>query len=440
MDAIAGVLDKVARKFGAEVHLRSLRDGFAMLFPFIIVSGFVILINNVILGADGLLKNVLSPATMATAQSVGTSITNGTLNIVTLLAGTSIAFCLARNKGFQSPIAAALLSLSLLIILMPITTNIIPINATKAVDVQKVIPFTLTSSTGLFVGIVVGLVATEIFMAVSANKHLRINISGPGIPPAVNDSFNLMIPSMITILIFAFASLALRLIANVDFYQSIGMLLQKPLSIFVESVPGFLFLSFLSQLFYSFGIAGSAVVIPVMKPVLLANMQENMEAFANHTAIPHIINQSFFDIFGVMGGGGNTIALLIVIFLFSHKKSYREVAKLSLVPGIFNINEPVVFGLPIVFNPYMMVPFIIATPLCHLLAYLATAAGLINRVVVQLPFTTPIGLSGFLATGGDWRAGAFQIFEVLIVCLLYFVFLKAEERSLAKADPLEKVE
>jgi PTS system cellobiose-specific IIC component len=429
MNKLAKTLGVISYKCGNEVHLRSLRDGFAMLFPFIIIAGFIILINNVIIGADGILKNILSADVLTKLQSIGAPITNGTLNIITLLGGTSIAYYLAKNKKFENPLSAGLLTLSILVILMPSIVSIVPVGMEQAVDVQKVIPFTHTSSTGLFVGIVIGLLGTELFMWLSKNKTLKINITGDGIPPAVNQSFNLLIPSMLTILVFALASFLLKELFKVDFYQSIGVLLQEPLSMLISSVPGFLFLSFLSQLFYSFGIAGSAVVIPVMKPVLLANMQENMDAFANHETIPHIINQSFFDVFGVMGGGGNTIALLIVIFLFSKNKGYREVSKLSLLPGVFNINEPMVFGMPIVFNVFLMIPFIIATPLCHLLAYIATAMGIINPVVVQLPFTTPVVLSGFLATGGDWRAGAFQIFLIFVVCLLYYVFLKAEEKS-----------
>jgi PTS system cellobiose-specific IIC component len=429
MNKLAKTLGVISYKCGNEVHLRSLRDGFAMLFPFIIIAGFIILINNVIIGADGILKNILSADVLTKLQSIGAPITNGTLNIITLLGGTSIAYYLAKNKKFENPLSAGLLTLSILVILMPSIVSIVPVGMEQAVDVQKVIPFTHTSSTGLFVGIVIGLLGTELFMWLSKNKTLKINITGDGIPPAVNQSFNLLIPSMLTILVFSLASFLLKELFKVDFYQSIGVLLQEPLSMLISSVPGFLFLSFLSQLFYSFGIAGSAVVIPVMKPVLLANMQENMDAFANHETIPHIINQSFFDVFGVMGGGGNTIALLIVIFLFSKNKGYREVSKLSLLPGVFNINEPMVFGMPIVFNVFLMIPFIIATPLCHLLAYIATAMGIINPVVVQLPFTTPVVLSGFLATGGDWRAGAFQIFLIFVVCLLYYVFLKAEEKS-----------
>lgn len=432
MNKSMDILGKISQKFGNEVHLRSLRDGFAMLFPFIIVAGFVILINNVVLNTTGFLADLLSEELIIKIQSIGVSITNGTLNVITLLGGTSIAFYLAKNKRFENPFSAGLLTLSLLVVLMPSKFDLIPVDATNPVTIQKVLPFNLTNSTGLFVGIVTALLATELFMWLSRSKKLKINISGDGIPPAVNQSFNLLIPSMITLLIFAVGSFLLQELFSVDFYQSIGVLLQKPLSALVSSIPGFLVLSFLSQLFYSFGIAGSAVVMPVMKPVLLANMQENMDAFANHLPIPHIINQSFFDVFGVMGGGGNTIALLIVILLFSKRKNYREVSKLSLLPGIFNINEPVVFGMPVVFNVYLMIPFIIATPLCHLLAYIATSLNIISPVVVQLPFTTPIVLSGFLATGGDWRAGAFQVFLVLIVCVLYYVFLKAEEYAMAK--------
>src|SRR5699024_2030239 len=137
---------------------------------------------------------------------------------------------------------------------------------------------------------------------------------------------------------------------------------------------------------------------------LLQNMQENMIAFSNNQEVPHIINLSFKDTFAVMGGSGNTISLLIAIFIFSRRKDYKDISKLTVAPSVFNISEPIIFGLPIVFNPILIIPFIISPVFSLTVAYYATKIGLISHVVVQIPWTTPPVLSGFLATGGDWRA------------------------------------
>lgn len=165
-----------------------------------------------------------------------------------------------------------------------------------------------------------------------------------------------------------------------------------------------------------------------MDPFLLQNMQDNMLAYANHQEIPHIINMAFKDTFAVMGGSGNTIALLIAIFIFSRRKDYRDISKMSLTPSIFNISEPIIFGLPIVFNPMLIIPFVLAPIFSLSVAYFATALGLINHVVVQTPWTTPPIISGFLATGGDWRASVLQLLIIIITVFMYLPFLKVDER------------
>ncbi|WP_099221736.1 PTS sugar transporter subunit IIC [Listeria costaricensis] len=421
-------LSWISQKLGNQIHLKSMRDGFATILPFIMLSGFMILINNVIIKPDGFMSNIVSPETLTTWQGLGNNIVNGTLGIITILIGASVSYFLAQNRQFDNPFAPALQTIALIIIFIPTVTSVVPIGAEKAVDVSGVIPTALTGSAGMFVGIVTALLSTELFIKFSKSSKFKIKVSGDSVPPAVIKSFNVLIPTMLTILIFAFASFLLTLLTSINIYSLISTILQKPLTFLVTSVPGFIVLMTISQMLYSIGIAGSGILGPIMDPVLLANMQDNMTAFANNEAIPHIINTTFRDVFGVMGGGGNTIALLIAIFIWSKRKDYREIAGLSAAPGLFNINEPVVFGLPIVYNLSLMIPFIISTPLCLLLAYIATKIHLISPVVVMVPWTTPVVASGFLATGGDWRAAVFQVFLILVCVLLYLPFLKANDR------------
>ncbi|KGL41352.1 PTS sugar transporter subunit IIC [Listeria sp. SHR_NRA_18] len=418
----------VSQKLGNQIHLKSMRDAFATILPFIMLAGFMVLINNVIIKPDGFMSNVISSATLTTWQELGNSIVNGTLGIITILIGASVSYFLAQNRRFENPFAPALQTIALIIIFIPLATEVIPLGATKAVEVAGVIPTALTGSAGMFVGIVTALLSTELFIYFSKSEKLKIKISGESVPPAVIKSFNVLIPTMLTVLVFAFVSFLLTQLFALNIYALIGTIIQKPLTFLVTSVPGFLALMTISQMLYSIGIAGSGILGPIMDPVLLANMQDNMTAYASHAAIPHIINTTFRDIFGVMGGGGNTIALLIAIFIWSKRKDYREIAALSSAPGLFNINEPVVFGLPIVYNLSLMIPFIISTPLCLLLAYIATKINMISEVVVMVPWTTPVVASGFLATGGDWRAAVFQIFLVGVCVLLYLPFLKVNDR------------
>lgn len=417
----------VAQKLGGQIHLRTLRDAFASIMPFIILAGFITLINSVILDPTGFMGKIINSDTLTTWQSIGESITNGTLNIMTLLIAVAIAYHMCANRGYKNVIAPILVVLSTMIVVTPLTTTFTPEGAAESFLVSDVIPISYTSATGMFVGIVVGLLATELFIKLSSSSRLQIHISG-NIPPAVIKSFNVLIPIMINVIIFAFASFLLNLLFSMDFNTLITSMITKPLSYITTSLPGFLIITSIANLFFGFGIHQAVISGPILDPFLLQNMQDNMIAFANHHEIPHIINMAFKDTFAVMGGSGNTISLLIAIFIFSRRKDYKDISKMTITPAAFNISEPIIFGLPIVFNPMLIIPFVLAPIFSLTVAYYATAVGLINHVVVQTPWTTPPVISGFLATGGDWRAALLQIIIIAATVFIYLPFLKVDER------------
>lgn len=385
------------------------------------------LINYVILEPAGFMGNLVNPDTLTTWQSIGVSIANGTLNIMTLLVAVAISYHLCVNRGYKNVIAPILVVLSTMIVVTPLTTTFSPEGSTESFLISNVIPVSYTSASGMFVGIIVGLLATDLFIKLSSNKKMQINISG-NIPPAVIKSFNVLIPIMVNVIIFAVASFLLNQVFNMDFNTLISTIITKPLSYVTTSLPGFLLITSIANLFFGFGIHQAVISGALLDPFLLQNMQDNMLAYANHQEIPHIINMAFKDTFAVMGGSGNTIALLIAIFIFSRRKDYRDISKMSLTPSIFNISEPIIFGLPIVFNPMLIIPFVLAPIFSLSVAYFATALGLINHVVVQTPWTTPPIISGFLATGGDWRASVLQLLIIIITVFMYLPFLKVDER------------
>ncbi|MCB5240011.1 PTS sugar transporter subunit IIC [Niallia alba] len=425
-----GIADRfafVAQKLGAQIHLRSLRDAFASIMPFMILAGFMTLINYVILEPTGFMGNLVNPDTLTTWQSIGVSIANGTLNIMTLLVAVAISYHLCVNRGYKNVIAPILVVLSTMIVVTPLTTTFSPEGSTESFLISNVIPVSYTSASGMFVGIIVGLLATDLFIKLSSNKKMQINISG-NIPPAVIKSFNVLIPIMVNVIIFAVASFLLNQLFNMDFNTLISTIITKPLSYVTTSLPGFLLITSIANLFFGFGIHQAVISGALLDPFLLQNMQDNMLAYANHQEIPHIINMAFKDTFAVMGGSGNTISLLIAIFIFSRRKDYKDISKMSLTPSIFNISEPIIFGLPIVFNPMLIIPFVLAPIFSLTVAYFATAVGLINHVVVQTPWTTPPIISGFLATGGDWRASVLQLLIIIITVFIYLPFLKVDER------------
>lgn len=429
-DALFEKFGMAATKLGNQIHLRTLRDAFATFMPFMMLAGFVTLINYVILEPTGFMGKIINPDTLTTIQQIGVSIGNGTLSITTLLVVAAVSYHMCVSRNYSNQIAAVLVAISTFVVLTPMRTMFTPENAQEAFEVTGVIPVSHTGASGMFVGIFVGLLATELFIKLSNNEKLQIKLSG-NIPPAVLKSFNVLIPIIITITSFAIFSFAINQLFSMDVNGLITTIITGPLSKVTTGLPGFLLITSVANLFFGFGIHQAVISGSLLDPFLIQNMQENMTAYAEGEAIPHIINMAFKDTFAVMGGSGNTIALLLAIFIFSRRKDYKDFAKLSVTPAIFNISEPIIFGLPIVFNLSLIIPFVLAPIFSLSVAYFATSVGLINRVVVQIPWTTPPVISGFLATGGDWRAAVLQIVIIAVSVFIYLPFLRIDERVTA---------
>lgn len=420
----------VAQKMGNQIHLRTLRDAFATFMPFMMLAGFVTLFNYVIFDPAGFLSSVISSGILEKIQSIGTPIASATLSITSLLIVAAISYHMCQNRNYENTIAAILVSISSLMVLTPMMTTFTPEGAKNALEIPNVIPLDYIGASGMFVGIFVGLIATELFIKLSKNKKLQINLSG-NIPPAVMKSFNVMIPIMITIVSISIVGFLVKELFHSDVNTLITTLVTAPLSKVTTGLPGFLLITSVANLFFGFGIHQAVISGSLLDPFLIQNMQENMAAYANHEEIPHIINMAFKDTFAVMGGSGNTIALLIAIFIFSRRQDYKDFAKLSVTPAVFNISEPIIFGLPIVFNISLIIPFILAPIFSLTIAYFATAMGFINHIVVQIPWTTPPVISGFLATAGDWRAAFLQIIIIAVSVFIYLPFLRIDEKVTA---------
>ncbi|MGL5043200.1 MAG: PTS sugar transporter subunit IIC [Culicoidibacterales bacterium] len=429
--SISDIFATIAQTIGGEIHLRTLRDAFASIMPFMILAGFVTLINYVVLDPKGFLSVLIAPEILTEMQTVGSAIANGTLSIISLLIIVSISYHMCVNKNDKNIVASTLVSISTFMVLTPMLLKYTPEGATESFTIMGVLPLQAIGSSGMFVAIFVGLFATELFIFFSNNKRLQIKIDG-NIPPSVIGSFTVLFPIILTILCFAIGGFILNTITGLTLSEVISLIIVTPLKGVTTSLPGFLLITSIANLFFGFGIHQAVISGALLDPFLIQNMQENMLAYANNQQIPHIINMAFKDTFAVMGGSGNTISLLIAIFIFSRRQDYKDIAKLSLTPSIFNISEPIIFGLPIVFNISLIIPFVLAPIISLTIAYFATVLGLINHVVVQTPWTTPPLISGFLATGGDFRAAILQLLLIVGTVFLYLPFLKIDEKVAAK--------
>ncbi|HHK7752045.1 TPA: PTS transporter subunit EIIC, partial [Streptococcus pneumoniae] len=208
----------------------------------------------------------------------------------------------------------------------------------------------------------------------------------------------------------------------------ITIFIQEPIRHIGTSLIGVIIIYSLGNMLWLFGIHQAVIYSAILEPLLLINITENITAANNGQAIPHIINLSQIQTFALMGGSGSTLCLLIATFLVSRNAVSKNVAKLSFGPGIFNINEPVLFGYPIVYNISLAIPFITVPVLGILISYLATVTGFMSPAFIQVPWTTPVFLNAWLATAGDARAVLVQFIIFALGVLLYIPFIKVNDK------------
>lgn len=195
-----------------------------------------------------------------------------------------------------------------------------------------------------------------------------------------------------------------------------------------SSLPALLLILIFEALLWSFGIHGSSIVNAVMTPIWLALTVENAEAFSQGLPLVNIINTQFYGNFIKLGGSGGTIGLAILCLLFAKSSQLKTLGRLSFAPGLFNINEPLTFGIPIVLNPLMIPAFILTPLILATISYSAMALGLVPYPNgTNIPWTTPPIFSGLLLSG--WRGALLQMLNIAISTLIYLPFFRIVDQQ-----------
>ncbi len=286
-------------------------------------------------------------------------------------------------------------------------------------------------SGGLFVAIVMGIASSTVFFKLSSIKRLRLYL-GEGVPPAVASTFNVLIPSCLTIMLFAGIAAILAGAFNTSVPEIVDIVIQRPLSIFVgENIWGASLIFSIGMFLFTLGIHQTTVNGVLLTPIMQVLLNENTEAFAQGLPITmenyNYLNYDTQAVFGTMGGSGCTLGLIIATFLFSRSQSARAVCGLGLVPGIFEINEPIIYGYPIVYNLPLMVAFVLCALIGYAGSYFMTVLGLMRPCVITIAWTTPPFINAFLATAGDFRAPVCQLALMIIITVVYTAFMKIAE-------------
>lgn len=420
MDNFENIMNKYfltfATKLSEQKHLQSIRDGLILSLPLVIVGSLFLVFGFLpIPGYDNFMSNLFGESWLSKLLYP----VSVTFDLVSVIASIGIAYHLARKLKVD-PLSGSVISLASFFLVTP---GKIILNG------ESISAFSLSylGGKGLFVAIICALISTEIY-AWFIRKDFIIKM--PDVcPPAVSKSFSALIPALFILLFFWVIKIGIETTSYGDVHKLIVQIISDPLTGFSSTLLGGIVYVLINSIFWTFGIHGGSIVGVIFGAMFTVIRDVNRLAFQNGEPIPHIISEQFFNIYVFLGGSGATISLVIGYILFSKTKQFKEIGKLSAGASLFNINEPVIFGSPVVLNPILMVPFILAPVILTLVSYLAISSGLIAPAVLPVPWTMPIVLSGFISSGGHISSSILQIFNLLLGILIYLPFIKLLDKN-----------
>ncbi|MFV0380049.1 MAG: PTS sugar transporter subunit IIC [Anaerorhabdus sp.] len=415
----------VAAKIGSEKHLIAIRDSFVSILPITMAGSVAVLLNVLFrdLWAEGLFNNPAIPQMFNWLITINGNVWWGTNAVFALVFVFSFGYHIAKAYDVN-PIPGGLVAFASLI---AVTPQGIP-------DTWGNIPWGYTSASGIFTAMIVGGFSALIYVwVVKANITIKLPES---VPPTISKAFVAIIPA--TVAIYVFGIIAYLIAANSALLGAsclgdlISVYIQKPFMAFAAGLPAVLVTCTFVSFFWFFGLHGANVLAPILDGVYKPMLAENLAAYQTTQSLadlPHIWTKGSFEVFIWMGGSGSTLALLIAIFLLSKREDERAVAKISAPMGIFNINEPVIFGLPIVLSPVYFIPFLLISPLIATIAYVATTVGFIPPVFIEVPWVTPPVIGAFLATGGSFTAALIALVNLVIATAIWAIFVKIANKK-----------
>ena len=392
-DKLQNVLLSISSKVETNKYLGSIKEAFTMFVPFIIVGSFGSMLNILVSGANGLAQWIpwlsnLSPAF--------TAINFVTISCMSLPIAFLIGYKLAEKENLPQ-LESGLIGLLSYLAVCPNTISTV-VEGLKDPVVLNGLGAGVIGAQGLFVSMIMSMVAVKFFGLLTNIDAIKIKMPG-SVPTGIARSFNILIPIFIIITAFSVGGCLFNTFTGNYLNVWIYNIIQLPLQALANTTGGILVLALVNQLFWFLGIHGGMVIEGVRGPLSAAGLAENISAVQAGGVATNILTRGFWTSFVVVGGGGITLSLLIAIFIFSKREDHKSIAKFSLIPGICGINEPVVFGLPLVLNPIFAIPFILNSVIAAFIAVVATNIGFLTCGVLDCPPGLPVFVTGFISYG-----------------------------------------
>lgn len=402
-----------AEKLGQSRYLNVLKDSFMLSLPLTIFGSIFIVIANLpflnLIMSDNkiqILKEALNPAA------------EGSMLIMTIFVVMGIGYYLSNSYGVEG-IYGAGIAISSFFLVTPLENGGMPLDRIGA--------------KGMFVGILVGIIAGELYKKFVL-KGWTIKMPD-SVPPAVSKSFSALIPAFVTLSFFLVVRIIFSFTSFGNIHDFIFTTIQTPLIKLGGGLPATIIAIIMIQLLWFFGLHGQVIVNSVLDPVWNTLSLQNFEAFQAGKELPNIITKQFIETYTVgLGGTGMTLAVAVALLFVVKSRQMKELGKLAGPAAIFNVNEPIIFGLPIVMNPLVFIPWMLAPVVVVIFTYTMMALGIVPVPTgVTVPWTVPIFFSGSLATNSI-LGGVIQIVNFFIVFIIWLPFLKILDRQALQAE------
>lgn len=386
-------IDSVMEKFQNNAYVRAVSQGMMGIMPVSLIGGICGILGA--LPFPDLLKSGLNLMALMTSSVIS-------LYVVAAVSG---AFAKIKQQDVASTI---ILSTLMFLLVTPVTQ-----------DAQGVMALSTAylGNKGMFLAIILGLLAPRLYYFFLDGNIMKISFPD-SVPDSINQMFNSIIPYLITVLIFVGVNLGFSVTAFGNVHDLVYSILQAPLANLGNSIWSVYALVLLSELLWFFGIHGSMVTNVFLTALFSTQAAANLEALASGQQIPYIISTSFIGAFK----GPRALALAIVLVFYCKSRHFKSVGKLSIVPSLFSISEPMKFGIPMVMNLYLLIPMSLAPVVSIAIAYGATLIGFLPRISANIIQIIPPVLSGALA--GGWQGAIVQIVQLIAVIALYLPFIK----------------
>lgn len=418
LEKLEKVLLPIGSKIGNQKHLQAISVGMMMTLALIVVGSLFLIVANPPINLDLVdpntenifLQFMIGWKKFAIANyDIITKPFNFTMGVVGLMTSFTIAYSLANEYKLNNLTSGLISMVIFLMIAAPIE------------DGKIVMQY--LGADGLFIAIIISLISVEVSMMV---ERLGWKFKSEHVPPAVLSFMNALIPLFLNIIIIYGVSIIIFAKTGKTIPQLIMAILTPALSI-GNNIWGYLTILLFGNILWLFGINGTSVIFPIVFTIGIANTGSNAELVRQGKEPEMLMNLQMFRV-AILGGAGNTLGL-ILLMLKSKSEQLKTLGKLAFVPGICGINEPVIFGTPIIFNPILGIPFLITPIITVSLTYITQKIGLISMGYIVDPSFAPFFVQGYLSSL-DFRNLIFYFILVGISLIIYFPFFKVYEKNL----------